>query len=187
MPVISTAPKRNGEICRFSLRKSQMVTCGRWRLSSTVIALAIVAGACWAQTSDQSGPESFIKGIYARYAAKATYSSLGSDRKEIYSHGLNRLIEADRKRTPVGFQGMIDADPLCDRQDSDGLKVVQLTSLRTRKNQVDTAVTLQVLRNSSSKTTVQLKLIHTPSGWRVDDVSPYKGLSLRQLLTSPHA
>jgi hypothetical protein len=139
----------------------------------------------YAQTVLKSSPrsaEAFVRRLYKRYTADELFSSSGKEKSQTYSSSALSLLKADERKTPAGYEGSLDADPICQCQDADGLHLVALKSTATAAGKVQVAVTLKLLKDSPVLTKLRLDLIHEPAGWRVDDVLPADGPSLRQLL-----
>ena len=141
------------------------------------------------QPQAQPDPARFIAALYAPYRTSPDYSSLGSFQHEqtIYSASLIQLLRADRVHTPRGEQGALDADPLCQCQDSEGLQLDPPLLKPTSPGHVQAAVTLRFSSDPHDPATrLRLLLVQDPAGWRVDDVFPEHGPSLRKLLTRKH-
>jgi hypothetical protein len=123
-----------------------------------------------------SGASAFVRAIYAPYTSD-TYSSLGPNLKKVFSPKLSSLIEVSDKTDPLDF------DPLCDCQDNDDLKLLNVEISRVGSEITNADVRLQVMKSSPNVTTLRLRLVHLPDGWRVDDVAWPQRPSLRELLT----
>ena len=98
-----------------------------------------------------------------------------------FSPGLAALIRLDRQNTPKGDVGALDFDPVCDCQDPDGLKLTDLGVTQTTPQKATAFVTLRYGSNPEQKH-LQLKLLWTPAGWRIDDIASPEMASLRSLL-----
>ena len=151
-------------------------------LSFMALTQPLVLSASSPAKSDSQSAEKFVRALYQRYTADADFSSLGKDEARIYSASVMRLIKADQRRTPAGDQAALDADPLCQCQDEDGLKLVDMKSVAVSASKVQVVVTIKLQKQSPALTKLRLHLIHEPNGWRVDDVLPITGLSMRQIL-----
>jgi hypothetical protein len=60
----------------------------------------------------------------------------------VFSPSLINLIHRDQRRTPRGYVGKLDYDPICSCQDFDGL---QLTEVRIVKDAPDLAIAFVTL------------------------------------------
>ena len=118
--------------------------------------------------------EVFVRDLYAHYASGAgDFSPLFQpDAGRYFSPGVIALKRADDNRTPGGDEGAIGTDPICACQDEDGLTLVSLTLVPTQPGKIDADVALRIMRDGSKITKLQLKLVQTAAGWRVDDVIP---------------
>jgi hypothetical protein len=130
----------------------------------------------YAQSLDQA--RSFVQHVYAGFHSDS-YSPAFINPSATFTHGIVALIRADRQNTPKGDVGALDFDPVCGCQDPDGLRVNQLELVGAGPNRATAFVTLQF---GSAHENLQLKLLWTPAGWRIDDITSPERLSLRRLL-----
>jgi hypothetical protein len=129
----------------------------------------------------------FAVDLYAPYRnAKDTstgYSSLDEiEEGDIYSTEVLHLLKADRARTPEGSEGALDADPLCQCQDSEGMRLIRVKQKSLTPSKADVSVTLRFAGSPREMKHFPLLLIRQSDGWRVDDIRPSKGQTLRQAL-----
>jgi len=150
--------------------------------SALVLAFTISFG-----TPDQSAAH-FVETLYAPYRnAKGTstdYSSLQSrnEEQDIYSTGVLRLLDADRAHTPEGYEGALDSDPLCQCQDSEGLRLERVKQVSITDNRAEVSVTLRFVGSHPKIKNLHILLVREVNGWRIDDIQPSRGQNLRQAL-----
>jgi uncharacterized protein DUF3828 len=132
-----------------------------------------------AQSLDQA--RSFVQHVYAGYHSDS-YSPAFIHPSATFTPGIIALIRADRQNTPKGYVGALDFDPICGCQDPDGLRVNQLKLVGAAPQRATAFVTLQFGSNPEQEN-LQLKLLWTLAGWRIDDITSPERLSLRRLLT----
>ena len=149
-------------------------------ISIKALAVGVVASIIAAPAAAQPGAKTFVEGLYAAYRNHDSPSNTGSTAPRVYSPGLVALIRADQKQAG-GEVGKLDGDPLCDCQDPEGLK---LLSVKIAPISAVKAKATSVFRLGGEVRTVGLRLVHTPRGWRVDDVSSPDTKSLRRLLAN---
>jgi hypothetical protein len=139
------------------------------------ILLLMLAGTT---TSAVSSPDAvaFVRATYAQYSD----TMLGPKEEQTYSPELLAMIVADQKK--AGGEGAFEADQLCQCQDWDGLRVLSLSLKLQGPNRVDADVVLRVSKDRPELTQVTLRLVLMPAGWRVDDVVPHGGKSMRRVL-----
>ncbi len=128
---------------------------GRKELIALILAAA-VAG---------TNPRIFVEKLYSSYA-NSSFSPL--DRPErIFAPPLTHAIKEDQ-RLARGEVGFLDGDPLCDCQDTAGMRP-RIVSLVVSKTNASARVFLSFAGTSDSRD-IRLKLLLTRSGWRVADV-----------------
>ena len=133
-----------------------------------------------AQAQAPQGAEQFLQNLYDRYQSSTVgYSSLGRDRRRIFSPSLVEIIRADERRNR-GYVGTLDFDPICDCQDDDGLRVSEMHTQAMGKNRAKVEVTLNFRAPGTRRVTVDM--VQLPMGWRVDDVAASGMPSMRKLL-----
>jgi len=140
----------------------------------------VLAGAALAAPSARGAetPRHFVKRVYAGYR-DPDFSPLKRPER-VFAPPLVAAIreEARRSRGEVGF---MDADPLCDCQDPSGMRpsVTEATQTGPRAARVRVA-----LRFGDEIRSLVLKLVRTPAGWRIADVSDRDEPSLLGDLTA---
>lgn len=123
-----------------------------------LIALALAASPA-AET-----PREFIARVYSEYRSEG-FSPLA--KPDLYfSPGLTAAIRKDGSEE--GEVGYLDGDPLCDCQDYERISATVL-QLRQPSRSVSIAHVRVVLGPTATRD-LQLRLIRTAKGWRIDDV-----------------
>ncbi|QYE33865.1 YbjP/YqhG family protein [Polymorphobacter sp. PAMC 29334] len=124
----------------------------------------------------EATPTTFVTALYHAYD-KPDADPLGRGAGKVFSPSLLALVRA--ARAPNGEVGKLDFDPICACQDADGLRLLSVTTKHVfGKN----ANVVSKFRISATERVVDLTLIKTTAGWRVDDVSSAGVGSLRRLL-----
>jgi hypothetical protein len=128
-----------------------------------MIPLVLLAAAA-AQPAET--PRAFMTRIYARYRLHPNVSSLKAPRT-YYASRLASAIAEDA-RLARGEVGYLDGDPVCQCQDTEGLRAKILWVHQQGPRQA----TIQVLLDYPDSTArrVRFSLVHTPAGWRIADV-----------------
>jgi hypothetical protein len=135
------------------------------------------------RAQNDHGARVFVNRVYARYSAidaGAADLLLGKDASQIFSPSLFNLMKLDHKRAGSGYVGRLDNDPVCDCQDPDGLRVVEL-SIRPQVPSRATA-TVRLRFSGTQARVVRLELVQLQQGWRIDNISTAGVPSLRKLL-----
>ena len=144
------------------------------------IAFVIAASMIAAPAVAQPSAKAFVQGLYAAYRNPDAPSTTGPSAPRVYSPKLVALIRADQKQAG-GEVGKLGSDPLCGCQDAEGLKPL---SVKIAPVAADKAKATSVFRLGGETRTVGLRLVRTPHGWRVDDVSSPETPSLRRFLAN---
>ena len=134
------------------------------------LAACLVAPGAMAQPAPApavAGAKAFIKSVYAAYGQADSGSSLGKRADGIFAPGLLSAIRADQT-AHAGEVGRLDHDPLCDCQDSDGLRVAGVDVAQAGEGRADAAVRVSL---GGLVKAVRLRLVGGAGGWRVADVS----------------
>lgn len=130
--------------------------------------VSLVAPAAMAEPAPAVvGAKAFVESVYAAYEQPDASSSLGKRADVIYAPALLSELRADQT-AHAGEVGRLDHDPLCDCQDSDGLKLGEVEVTQAEGGRVDAAIRFKLGDVGKS---VRLRLVSTPGGWRVGDVS----------------
>lgn len=124
----------------------------------------------------EANPKTFVTALYKRYDGPNA-DMLGGGADKNFSSSLLALIRADRG--PGGEIGRIDYDPICGCQDAKGLKLVSVKVKRVSAASVHAVSRFQI---DATPRVIDLILIRTPDGWRVNDVNPDGTGSLRAYL-----
>ena len=119
-----------------------------------------------ASTAAAQPARSFVERLYANYRI-ANYSPLDHSER-VFAPQLDAAIKED-SRLAHGEVGFLDGDPICSCQDTGGMhsKLVSVTMSGASA----TAHVLLKWDGDKKARDVELKLIHTPAGWRVADVA----------------
>ena len=134
-----------------------------------MIVFALAAAGALASES----PRAFVERIYANYAREDYSPFVHPDR--VFAPVLNAAIKED-ERLANGEVGLLDGDPLCDCQDTGGMRssVASVTGSRGQA----TARVVVSWQGTSDRRDIRLKLIRTPAGWRIADVTTPEEASL---------
>jgi hypothetical protein len=132
----------------------------------------------WA--SDAQSARAFLEGVYAKYAASNNGpDTLGKDAPDLFAPELLALIREDQ-RVAQGEVGLLDHDPICSCQDTEGLKVTALKVIPTGQHQVKAKVSFV---NGGHPVRVGFSLIQDDSGhWRILDIAEPTVPSLKRYL-----
>ena len=153
------------------------------RVRALVTALALLTAACApAQTAEQA--DAFVHNVYAHYerwaAEKSTSSGQSFKEAALYSPALIDLMRKDQKAAD-GEVGFIDYDPVCNCQDFDGLKVAEMHIAKTGEKTASGTVSLK-FGGEPRLVKLQLMLVWTANGWRIDDIKTSDTPSLQAAL-----
>ncbi len=123
----------------------------------------------------------FILDLYRTYSGSDRVSPLDPAMLDrTFSPPLSALIRTDQTQKP-GNVGRLDTDPVCDCQDPDGLKLLDVTVQTIGTGQAKAKVTFQLGMVIKA---VRLRLLETGNGWRIDDVSSPDIHSLQDFLSA---
>jgi hypothetical protein len=149
-------------------------------LCAALTAGALAQPLATAQTQAQA--ESFIRTTYQKYGIKAStgIAFTGHNANAVFSPLLLKLIRRDQKQFR-GEVGKLDGDPICDCQDSEGLRLTEVRVSKTSEHTAVASVSL-LFPSDSSVRNLRLQLIWLPEGWRIDDIDTTDTPSLRKLL-----
>lgn len=130
-----------------------------------------VAATAPAQGQDAAGAEAFVRTLFAAYSD--TPGSTGPENQ--WSTGTQALLDADGEAAQgVGYLG---ADPICDCQDWEKLRVTSLAVTPTGADSADAAVAF-TMGDGAKTTNETLKLVREGGTWKVDDIVYGEGHSL---------
>jgi hypothetical protein len=143
------------------------------------IALALMASATSAGAQTVADARAFVKGLYRGYANNHDVDYLGAGIHRVFSPRLIALIRRDEKAAH-GEVGWLDGDPICDCQDPDGIRLVDLDVDTTGPGR---AIARAHVRFADQKAeTITLVLVSVHGSWRVDDVRTTETPSLARAL-----
>jgi hypothetical protein len=120
----------------------------------------------------------FLAELYARYSRDRTWTPLGAEAHRIFSPRLLDLIRRDGMAAE-GEVGVLDGDPICACQDSDGLKMQSLTIRAAGPGKARADVGLSFFNDVRELT---FDLEDQSGGWRIADVHSDDMPSLAGLL-----
>ena len=137
--------------------------------------------------AEQQSAKQFVNALYTPYFSAGSadcYSPFRSHKlkRSIFSRRLLRLLDADEARTPKGYVGALDFDPICDCQDSDGMQLVKISEDSVDTSKAILTVELRYPSSSQELKRLHLHLLREANGWRLDDVVSGKQPGLRKLL-----
>jgi Protein of unknown function (DUF3828) len=134
-----------------------------------MILIALAAAA--AQPAET--PRAFMGRLYANYR-HSDYSPF-THPERVFAPRLLAAIKED-ERLAHGEVGFLDGDPLCDCQDTGGMRssIASVTGSRGTA----AAHIMVSWRDTGEHSDIRLKLVRTPAGWRVADVSTANESSL---------
>jgi len=126
-------------------------------------------------------PKAFLERVYASYRDRNFSPFEHADR--YFAPKLKAAIDED-SRLANGEVGYLDGDPICQCQDTDGLRS---KILKIRLQKPDTALAEVLLDYTDSTAThVKFTLIRTKAGWRIADVSSGDEPSLLRAIETPN-
>lgn len=132
---------------------------------AAALAAALWAGAAGAQPATAAGAEQWVRSVYARYTDGPDAEGPGLY-EHVFSARLNRLI---RRYGPAGEPGNrgVDADPICQCQDWQNVRVQSARARLRGVNRADVDVRFTNMGQASRHT---LRLVREGRSWRVDDI-----------------
>ncbi len=147
---------------------------------------AALLAACLAATPamaapPETGAKLFVERLYQSYSEPDSPPILGRRASTLFAPKLLAEIRADQTRHP-GAVGKLDHDPICDCQDSDGLKPFQINVTELPDSRAEASVRFKL---GESVRALRLHLISTQGGWRIADVATQGMPSLRAFLAAP--
>ena len=135
------------------------------------IVLVLLGLACWpalprAQTAQDA--ERFVRRVYAKYYPQRDGPGQAWMAADVVTPSLAALVRAnDHLNGRFNEPGPINADPFCECQDADGLKVERL-----KVSMVDGGAVADVGLTFFGKSPTTVRLLLKPEGgtWRVNDI-----------------
>jgi Protein of unknown function (DUF3828) len=128
---------------------------GRKRLIAFLLAAAMAA----------NSPRGFVQQLYSSYENRG-FSPLKRPER-VFAPPLEAAISEDQ-RLARGEVRFLDGDPLCDCQDTLGMRS-KIVSLVVKGPSAKARVLLR-FSGTSDKRDIRLSLVLTPAGWRIADV-----------------
>src|SRR5262245_15800974 len=156
---------------------SRLVKC--MRVVALALACATVLASAFAAPA-QPGPQEFIEAIYQKYVGEGAEGAAITDPATIRRYFTPAVAVALIKDQAVaakrGEVGALDGDPFIDAQD---WKIADLkVAVTPAAAKANATVTFT---NFGDRRNVELSLLKTAAGWRIDDIKASFG-SLRKLL-----
>ena len=147
---------------------------------------AALLAICLAATQALAAPpetdaKTFVENLYQSYSNADAGPVLGRRASTIFAPKLLAEIRADQQRHP-GEVGKLDHDPVCDCQDSDGLKPIEVTTTSLAGDQAEASVSFKL---GDLVKAIRLQLVNTQAGWRVADIASPAMPSLEAFLAMP--
>jgi len=143
--------------------------------------LATSAGA-----AEPAGARSFLTGLYSHYPhrqGKPVFDAAGRSAPQVFDPALATLIRDSERLTPEGDAPPLDGDPICDCQDSEGMKsrigairATGASSAGARVEIIFAAVKPPEIRR------LDFDLVQSRGQWRVHDIHSKDMPSLRAFL-----
>lgn len=128
-----------------------------------------------------AGPRTFVERLYASYRHNSEFSPL-DEPERIFAPPLLSAIRADQ-RLARGEVGFLDGDPLCDCQDTHGMRV-RIEAFSANRMRANARLVVR-FAGTHDRRDISLKLVRTVTGWRIADVGTRSEPSLlRGLLAS---
>lgn len=143
------------------------------------VAALVLAAPSVAQAQDAPSAREFARGLYGAYHGHGP-DYLGRQADAVFAPALLRLIRRDAAETPAGDVGALDGDPICDCQDFDGLRNVDVRIAGGANGHARATIRFQI---TGQRRTVGLDLVAVGGHWRVSDVHTADTPSLVRLLT----
>jgi hypothetical protein len=111
-------------------------------------------------------PKAFLERVYASYNDRNFSPFEHSER--YFAPKLKAAIEED-SRLAHGEVGYLDGDPICQCQDSDGLRAAIKNVAPRGRDKATASVVLDF--PDSTLTRIRISLVRTPVGWRIADIA----------------
>jgi len=118
-----------------------------------------------ANPAANESPRAFVERLYASYSNE-DYSPFEHPER-VFAPALLAAINEDSKLAN-GEVGFIDADPICQCQDTAGMRS-SVASVTGSRGQATARITLS-WQGTKDRRDVRLRLTRTPAGWRIADV-----------------
>lgn len=134
-------------------------------LGAVLVAFALLFSAHFARAAE-SDPRKFLEAVYGHYGAEGeAIDFAGADRDSVFSKALSELIRTDQEQA-AGEVGALDFDPICMCQD------FKISALRVKiaRASGDDAKASVSFKNFDQAQKIEIDLVKTPDGWRIDDL-----------------
>lgn len=154
----------------------------RWagRMSAGLVVAAATAAA---HGQDLAQARVFVLDLYHAYEQRDP-DYLGADAPGVFTPALLTLIQDEVARSAPGDASVVDADPICDCQDANGLIRVEVDVVEQGASMARAEVRFRLAGQGRR---VSLDLQDTPAGWRVRDVHTPSVPSLADALHAAQA
>jgi hypothetical protein len=143
---------------------------------AAVLALPVAA-------AEPVGARAFLAGLYSHYPhrhGQPVFDAAGTSARLVFDPPLVQLIRDSERLTPEGDVPPLDGDPICDCQDSAGLKA-RIGAIRATGPSTATApVDLTFAGGEGNR--LDFDLVRSRGQWRVHDVHSKDMPSLRAYL-----
>jgi hypothetical protein len=111
-------------------------------------------------------PKAFVERVYASYHNRDFSPFVRADR--YFAPKLKAAIDEDA-RLAHGEVGYLDGDPVCQCQDSDGLRAAVKNVALNGSDRATVSVVLDF--PDSTLTRIRISLVRTRAGWRIADIA----------------
>lgn len=146
-------------------------------LAAFVVACGLLLSAQLARAADPD-PKKFLDEIYAHYGADGdAIDFAGADGETVFSQSLVDLIRTDQEQA-AGEAGALDFDPICMCQDFN-IKAVKVKVMPGLGDRIKASVSFE---NFDQPQKIDIDLVKTPDGWRIDDLHGTDTPSLKDYL-----
>ena len=140
-------------------------------ISATIMVLMALGAGQALASPDAAGATRFVRDLYARYSSERFCAMCVAGAERIFDPSLVALLRENKRLTPDGEMGAIDADPICRCQDPEGLRA-KVTSVTMDGPTSATAVVLIRFGGAAAADVkrVSLSLVVVAGRWRIHDV-----------------
>lgn len=138
-----------------------------WVLASALLALTLGACATASAQEGREGATHFIEGVYASYQDDQPWPIDDTRLDAVWSPRMAALIRRDRELAD-GELPYLDADPICNCQDFEDIRVLDARASWNANHRV--VVTVRFVNAGQENTGVFLMLGNPIRGWLIDDV-----------------
>jgi len=153
------------------------------RARHALLGLALALWPLAASAQPLADADAFVRRLYRAYEHDGSPDYLGHDARRVFSPRLLDLIRRDQQLTPRGDAPSLDGDPICDCQDSGGMRDVRVVVSPAGPGKASAKVRY---RFEAERRDLTLDLVSVGGRWRVDDVHSQGTPSLVQFLVKAH-